>query len=107
MKKIFMIVAIAVSLWSCQEDRIQSGEIVARVGGDYLLRDTVLSLVPEGLSGEKREFFIKRVVEQWIENQTLAKKAINEGFELTQKDRWHIENIEAEIQFQFQKIEQM
>lgn len=62
-----------------------------------LTRETIISLTPEGLSGEDKKTFIKRIVEKWIDSQTLAWKAQNEGFELSVKDRWHIQNLEAEI----------
>ena len=97
MKKLIIYTLILVSAWSCQEDRVQPGEIVAKVGDTYLLREAILSLIPEGLGGEERRHFIKRIVEQWVENQTLAQKAVNEGFELSEKERWHLQNIESEM----------
>jgi parvulin-like peptidyl-prolyl isomerase len=97
MKKICLVAVAAVFLCACQEKRLQPGEIVARVGDEYLTRDMVLLLLPEGLGGEEREFFIKRLVENWIETRTLAQKARNEGFELSEQDRWNIQNIESEI----------
>lgn len=72
-------------------------DIVAKVDDAYLTRDIVMTMIPENLNAEEREFFMKRVIEQWIDNQTLAQKARQEGMELSAKDQWQINNLETNM----------
>jgi len=88
--------AAAMLLASCGSNP-KPGEIVARVGDAYLTRDMVLSLTPETLEREDREFFIHRIVEQWVDNQTLARKAAQEGMELSPREIWQIRNLDADM----------
>jgi hypothetical protein len=96
-KLIFTVLPVFFFISGCKNGGSQGKEIVAKVGNDYLTRDVVLSLTPNTLNGEDREFFIKRIIEQWIDNQTLARKAVEEGFELTAKEHWQIGNLEADM----------
>jgi parvulin-like peptidyl-prolyl isomerase len=72
-------------------------DIVAKVDDVYLTRDIVMTLIPENLNAEDRKFFMKRVIEQWIDNQTLARKARQEGIELSTKDQWQLNNLETDM----------
>jgi len=81
----------------CNGTAPQARDIVAKVDDAYLTRDIVITLIPENLNGKDREFFMKRVIEQWIDNQTLAQKASQEGIELSAKDEWQLNNIEIDM----------
>ncbi len=83
------------SLTGCESDTPKAGDIVARVGNQYLTRDLVISLTPKALQATDREAFIKRIVEQWIDNQVLAQKAIAEGIALTNEDKWQVDKLQA------------
>lgn len=56
-----------------------------------------MTLIPENLNAEDRKFFMKRVIEQWIDNQTLARKARQEGIELSTRDQWQLNNLETDM----------
>lgn len=81
----------------CQKDQPDPLEVVARVGNQYLTRETVNSLVPSTISDEDRDLLIKNLVEKWIERQVMAQTAENEGIELAPNDAWHIESVELEM----------
>lgn len=86
-------------LWlaGCNGSAPKPNEIIARVGENYLTREVLQALVPKNIDEAQREVFMKRQVEQWIDNQILAEKAREEGFSLAAEDRWKINNLEAEI----------
>lgn len=84
-------------LAGCQGKGPKGREIVAKVEGAYLTREVVLALIPENLNGEEREFFIKRIIDQWIDNQVLAQKARQEGLELSVTESWQIRNLETDM----------
>ncbi|RMH87199.1 MAG: hypothetical protein D6681_15630 [Calditrichaeota bacterium] len=94
---LFPGILVVLLLCSCQREQIPPGEIVARVGEAYLTREVVLSLVPADLSQVDREFFIRKIVEQWIEDQLLAQKAAREGVELSSAEEWQVERLRAEL----------
>lgn len=94
--KMAVILAAAMGLASCRSHP-RPEEIVARVGDAYLTRDMVLSLTPENLKREEREFFFRRMVEQWVDNQVLARKAVQEGMELSYRELWQIRNLETDM----------
>lgn len=89
-----LIIALAAG---CKGTAPQERDIVAKVDNAYLTRDIVMALIPENLNGEDREFFLKRIVEQWIDNQTLAQKARQEGIELSAKDEWQLSNLTTDM----------
>lgn len=84
-------------LGGCNGNEPSENEIVARVGEAFLTRNVVQSLLPEGLSGAHREAMIIRIVEQWIDNQVIARKAHDQGFEITAVDRWQVANLRNEL----------
>jgi peptidyl-prolyl cis-trans isomerase C len=96
-KLIFILFPLFFFLSACNSSGPQGKEIVAKIGDNYLTRDVVLSLTPNTLTGADREYFIKRIIEQWIDNQTLALKALQEDYELTTKENWQIQNLEADM----------
>lgn len=85
-------------LAACGDKKPLPNEIVAKVGETYLTRDVVLQLLPENLNGDERDYFIKRIVEQWLDNQALAFAATDAGLPLNQRDRFYVQNLEAEMQ---------
>ncbi|MCB0270413.1 MAG: peptidyl-prolyl cis-trans isomerase [Calditrichaeota bacterium] len=97
MRRIVPLIFVLLMLAACSSDQPKPGEIVARVGDTYLLRDVVLQLIPESLSGSEREFFIKKIVEQWVDSHTFAAAAVEDGIALNTRDRWQIEKLEAEM----------
>jgi peptidyl-prolyl cis-trans isomerase C len=84
-------------LIGCQNTQPDPIEIVARVGNDYLTRETVNSLIPENLSEDDRNSLIKNLVDKWIEREVLAQTAINEGIKLTPNDTWQVESVKSEM----------
>ncbi len=96
--KIVWIALLAVlMLAGCSESQPVADQVVARVGEAYLSRETVLQLMPENLSKAEREFFIKRIIEQWVDNQVLAQAARKNGLELSPEDRWHLDKMANEM----------
>ncbi len=89
---------IMLLLAACGDKTPQPSEIVAKVGETYLTRDVVLQLIPENLKGVEREYFIKRIVEQWLDNQALAHAATEAGLLLNQRDEFYLQNLETEMQ---------
>ena len=81
----------------CRDNTHQAADIIARVGEAYLTKEVMYSIIPPNLQPADRRAFIRRTVDKWIDNQILAQKAREDGFALTQADRWHLENMEAEI----------
>ncbi|MCB0295160.1 MAG: hypothetical protein KDG51_07955, partial [Calditrichaeota bacterium] len=61
-------------LWlpGCGDSAPKPNEIIARVGENYLTREVLQALVPKNIDESQREIFMKRQVEQWIDNQILA-----------------------------------
>lgn len=90
-------VAGTVQFLGCQKAQPDPLEIVARVGNQYLTRETISSLLPSTLSGEDRDLLIKNLVEKWIERQVMAQTAKNEGIELAPNDTWHVKSVELEM----------
>lgn len=96
LKNAVMFLAAVILFAGCSGNP-KPGEIVARVGDAYLTREMLLSLTPESLKGEDRDLFIHRIVEQWVDNQTLARKAAQEGMELSYRELWQIRNLETDM----------
>lgn len=84
-------------LISCQNTQPDPLEIVAKVGDNYLTRETINSLIPENLSDEDRNSLIKNLVEKWIEREVLAQTAIKEGIKLTPNNNWQVESVKLEM----------
>lgn len=84
-------------LINCQGDQPPSEEIVARVGNEFLTRSVVLNLTPESVEGENRDFYVKQIVEQWIENQILAQTAAKDGLRFSDLEEWQINKLKSEI----------
>ena len=81
----------------CRGDRPADDEIVARVGDEYLTREVVLTLTPESVEGENRDFYVRQIVEQWIENQILAQMARKDGIQFSEMEEWQIDKLKSEI----------
>jgi parvulin-like peptidyl-prolyl isomerase len=90
-------VAGTVQFLGCQKNQPDPLEIVARVGNQYLTRETINSLVPSSISDEDRDFLIKNLVEKWIESQVMAQTAENEGIKLAPNDAYQIESVKLEM----------
>ena len=87
----------ALSLFQCQGDRPPEEEIIARVGDAYLTRSVIQNLTPDNIEGENRTFFIRQVVEQWIENQILAQTAAKDGIRFSDLEQWQVDKLKSEI----------
>ena len=94
---IFGFVFSALLAAGCSEKQPGPGEVVARVGDKLLLREVVVQLIPENLSGTEREYFIKQIVEEWVDSHTFAAAALSEGLSLNARDAWQVERLEAEM----------
>jgi parvulin-like peptidyl-prolyl isomerase len=94
---VFISAAGTVQFLGCQKDQPDPLEIVARVGNQYLTRETLNSLLPSAISEENRDLLIKNLVEKWIERQVMAQTAKNEGIELAPNDAWNIESVKLEM----------
>ncbi len=97
MKLFFYAVLLFVLMMGCSHNAPPQSEIVARVGNAYLTKDIVESLLPPQLSPKHRSFFVKRIVEQWIDNQVLAQKAQEEDLALSTVDQWKLQNLKLEL----------
>ncbi len=96
--RVFLIsMFTALALLQCQGDRPPDAEIIARVGDAYLTRSVVQSLTPASVEGENRSFYIKQIVEQWIENQILAQTAAKDGIRFSDTEQWQIDKLKSEI----------
>lgn len=81
---------------ACGPETPPETEIVARVGTRYLTRDQVQALLPREVTGPERKTLIRRIVENWVDTQSLALAARDEGVTLSAVDEWHLENLESE-----------
>lgn len=97
MKQLIIVVVLFVFLAACRQNEPPPSEIVARVGKAYLSKDVVEHLLPPKLNAERRSFFVKRIVEQWIDNQVLAQKALTDGLTLSPADHWQLQNLKMEL----------
>ncbi len=97
MKQILCIIAMWFVLSGCGNNEPNPGDIVARVGDKYLLREVVMQLVPDNLTLEQQQYYIKQIVEQWVDSHTLAAAAIQEGYTLSTTDKWQIDKLESEL----------
>ncbi len=95
--KFLLLLTIWAWFQSCQDNRPKPGEIVARVGDAYLTRETVLSLLPPELETHEREFMLKRIIDQWVDNQVLAQAAKREGLKISEVELWEIRNLQNEL----------
>ncbi|RMF57121.1 MAG: hypothetical protein D6748_11890 [Calditrichaeota bacterium] len=96
-KLLLIIMSGLLILSGCQRNQHNPTEIVARVGDAYLTRDVVLHFLPKDIDAQQKKFFIRRIVEQWIDNQILAQKALQEGYTLSELDQWKLENLKVEL----------
>jgi len=98
MKKMVVFGALIFLLAACGDKKPLPNEIVAKIGEAYLTRDVVMQMLPENLNSEERDYFIKRIVEQWLDNQALAVAATDAGLLLNQRDQFYLQNLAAEMQ---------
>jgi hypothetical protein len=94
---ITLTVVVPVRFLGCQKNQPDPVEIVARVGDQYLTRETMDSLVPPETPSENRDLVIKNLVEKWIDRQVMAQTARKEGIELAPNDAWQIESVKLEM----------
>jgi hypothetical protein len=94
---ILFLVFTALFFFQCQNSQPDPLEVVARVGNEYLTRESLNGLIPNNISGEDRNFLIKNLVEKWIEREVLTQTAQNEGIKLTPDDIWQIESVKMEM----------
>lgn len=92
-----LLLASTVQFLGCQKNQPDPLEIVARVGNQYLTRETLNSLVPPETPGENRDLLIKNLIEKWIERQVMAQTAQKEGIKLAPGDSWQIESVRLEM----------
>ena len=100
MKKFYQSLILSLLIivfFQCQNSQPDPLEIVARVGNEYLTRESISSLLPNNLSDEDRDFLIKNLVEKWIEREVLTQTAQKEGIELTPNDIWQVESVKMEM----------
>ncbi|HQU70919.1 MAG: peptidyl-prolyl cis-trans isomerase [Calditrichaeota bacterium] len=90
------LLGLMVCLGACDNEPDEE-EVVARVGDHVLTRQVVFQLIPEDVRGSEREGLIRRIVDQWVNNLTIAEVARREGISLTPSEEWHIENLESEM----------
>ena len=81
----------------CQSNEHDPLEVVAKAGNQYLTKDMVGNLIPENISDEEKDLFVKNLIDKWIERQLLSQYAIREGIELTSEDEWQLEKMRMEI----------
>lgn len=84
-------------LGGCLNNNQQNTNLIARVGDAELTRDVLLPLVPRDISKEDREFFIKQLVDRWIENQLLVQQANEDDIKLSASERWQVEKLKKEL----------
>lgn len=94
---ILLLVFTALFFFQCQNSQPDPLEIVARVGNEYLTRESLNGLIPPNISDEDRDFLVKNLVEKWIEREVLTQTAQNEGIKLTPDDIWQIESVKMEM----------
>ncbi len=97
MKQLTYVALLFIFFVGCSKNEPPPSEIVARVGKAYLSKDMVEHLLPSQLTSDRRRFFVKRIVEQWIDNQVLAQKALEDGLTLSPGDRWQLQNLKMEL----------
>ncbi|RMG65163.1 MAG: hypothetical protein D6715_08815 [Calditrichaeota bacterium] len=92
---------LLMGLWmatlACSEERPPMGEVLARVGEQYLLRSAVASQVPADLKPEARAILAREIVENWVNQQVLAQMARKEGLQLTDAEQWQIDALRASL----------
>jgi len=94
-KAIYLLLMLILS--SCLNNNQQNTNLIARVGESELTRDILLPLIPRDLSKDDREFFIKQLVDQWIQNQLLVQQAKEDGIELSASERWQVQKLKKEL----------
>lgn len=94
---ISLTVVVTVKFLGCQKNQPDPLEVLARVGDQYLTRETVDSLVPPETPSENRDLVIRNLVEKWIDRQVMAQTARKEGIELAPNDAWQIESVKLEM----------
>jgi len=92
---LFLLLVLAVV--GCQSPKPLPGEIVARVGDQYLTRTQVMLLVPSSLEEDTKEQYMRNIIDRWVELQVLAKAAESEGIELTELQRFELEKMRLEM----------
>jgi len=75
---ISLTVVVTVKFLGCQKNQPDPLEVLARVGDQYLTRETVDSLVPPETPSENRDLVIRNLVEKWIDRQVMAQTARKE-----------------------------
>lgn len=93
----FLLLLTVIIFSQCQNSQPDPLEIVARVGNEYLTRESINSLLPKNLSDEDRDYLIKNLVDKWIEREILTQTAQKEGIELTPEDIWQVESVKMEM----------
>ncbi|MGH1364282.1 MAG: peptidyl-prolyl cis-trans isomerase [Calditrichia bacterium] len=97
LKNTLLFFLLTVLLSSCLNSNQQNTNLIARVGEEELTREILLPLIPKDISKEDREFFVKQLVESWIENQLLVQQAREDGFQLSTKEKWQVNKLKKEL----------
>jgi len=97
LKNTLLFFLLMVLLSSCLNSNQQNTNLIARVGEEELTRDILLPLIPKDISKEDREFFVKQLVESWIENQLLVQQAREDGFQLSTREKWQVNKLKKEL----------
>ncbi len=92
-----VIAGVSLVLTGCPRETPEPSEIVARVGEVYLTRDVVKELIPENLPQEKKNSYLQKLVNQWIEAQVLVQAAQKEGIQLSPGEQFQARWVELDM----------
>ncbi len=85
-----LAVFLAASLLGCEKSEKMPEDMVAQVNDHYLRLAQVKASVPAGLSDDLALSLKKNIISRWVENEALYEAALENGAELTDFDKYLI-----------------
>jgi len=85
------------ALSGCQKHRPPPDQIVARVENEFLTRNMIEQLLPADIPESDREFYAKKLINKWIEEEILSRTARKDGIVLSPVKEWQIKSLRREF----------
>ncbi|GAB4342765.1 MAG: peptidylprolyl isomerase [Calditrichia bacterium] len=92
----FVLNLLVIWISGCHRETIPPGDIVARVGGEYLTRQEVLAAIPENTPEPEKTDLVRHIVDKWVRYTALSLEAKEAGMDLTDYQKYSLALLEKQ-----------
>jgi parvulin-like peptidyl-prolyl isomerase len=95
--KLFVLIFIAIVIFSCEQKNELPAGLVAQVDDSYLVKKQLEYRVPAQISGDVAFSMKRMMIKQWVENEIIYQSAIKEGLKLNEEEQFQIDSYKKSL----------